>query len=359
MSAVFSAVEQASRLFESFSVDDGNSVSTGETPVPPQSSAALPSSLDADWPAGAPRIALLPGSREAEHRLNWPTVLSVFARLRRRHPDLAAVVAMADRKAADRIAANGPPRDCPADLPRNNAKPNSPSERLPVDVAGPPRSTLDDAPPIASLAKPVAVHASDATAAPDAAPVVLSADATVASAASSGEPDPSDHAAADRAAAPGAHAAAERLEPAWWPDTMRLKVGVTDEALAWADVVLVVSGTATLQAAAHRTPMVILFNAERWKWRLLGQWIIKTRTFSLPNLIAGAGDTTGRIVPEFTPHFGDPEPITAAVDELLSSEAAYRQQVAALTDVCHRFDDMPFARETVERLLEIVARKKG
>lgn len=322
--------------------------STGETPGPPHAApvpsqspdtAPLHSSLDADWPAGAPRIALLPGSRAAENHLNWPTMLSVFARLRRRHPNLAAVVAMADRKAADRVAAMGPPADFPLAPPIANTRSNTPSERLPVEVAGPPRSMLDEAASIASLNKPVGERATESPDAAPAAPVVRAADATVPATAPSALADPP---------------AAEDLEPSWWPDAMRLKIGQTDEALAWADIVLVVSGTATLQTAAHRTPMVILFNTERWKWRLLGQWIIKTRTFSLPNLIAGAGDTTGRIVPEFTPHFGDPEPVTAAVDELLSSEAAYRQQVAALTDVCHRFDDMPFARETVDRLLKIV-----
>ena len=44
-------------------------------------------------PTGSPRVAILPGSRAAEIRRNFPVMLAAFRELRRRHPDLVGVIA--------------------------------------------------------------------------------------------------------------------------------------------------------------------------------------------------------------------------------------------------------------------------
>ena len=44
-------------------------------------------------PTGEPRVAILPGSRAAELRRNFPVMLAAFRELRRRHPNLVGVVA--------------------------------------------------------------------------------------------------------------------------------------------------------------------------------------------------------------------------------------------------------------------------
>lgn len=50
----------------------------------------------ADWPApDGPRIALMPGSRPAEIRKNFPLILGAFNRIRQKHPGAYAVVAAA------------------------------------------------------------------------------------------------------------------------------------------------------------------------------------------------------------------------------------------------------------------------
>lgn len=130
-------------------------------------------------------------------------------------------------------------------------------------------------------------------------------------------------------------------------------VGKTDEVLRWADGVMVCSGTATLQVAAHRKPMVILYNASRLMWHGLGRWIVSTRTFSLPNLI-GEHIGLGRRVPEFVPHFRDPAPLIEAMGPLLS-DVEERQQQRELFDEVHRqFEGVRFADaagDAVERLL--------
>lgn len=125
-----------------------------------------------------------------------------------------------------------------------------------------------------------------------------------------------------------------------------------DAVLAWADVVLVVSGTATLQVAAHGKPMIPVYNMSRLEWQLLGRWIVHTRTFTLPNLIAEHLKTP-RVLPEFIPHFGKVEPLVEAVDSLLSDEAAAAKQREGLARVCAAFQGRRFSDVAAERFLAI------
>lgn len=65
-----------------------------------------------------------------------------------------------------------------------------------------------------------------------------------------------------------------------------LMFGHAQDALAAADVALVASGTATLEAALIKTPMVIAYRMSPWSWRLMKRmryqpWV------GLPNVLAG------------------------------------------------------------------------
>jgi len=76
---------------------------------------------------------------------------------------------------------------------------------------------------------------------------------------------------------------------------MRMLDGQARLALAAADVVLVASGTATLEAALCKRPMVVAYKmgaVTAFVLRHLG--LVKVRYFSQPNLLAGA-----QLVPEF------------------------------------------------------------
>jgi lipid-A-disaccharide synthase len=76
---------------------------------------------------------------------------------------------------------------------------------------------------------------------------------------------------------------------------IRLLDGNAGRALAAADVVLVASGTATLEAALCKRPMVVAYklgSITAFVLRRLG--LVKVRHFSQPNLLAGA-----ELVPEF------------------------------------------------------------
>lgn len=144
-------------------------------------------------------------------------------------------------------------------------------------------------------------------------------------------------------------------------ETPRLRVvtGQTEAALHWADVVATVSGTASLHVARHGKPMVIVYRANPVMWHLIGRWLIDTRTFSLPNLIACGGPAPGNeraqhIVREFIPLLhSDPMPIVTELRRLIDDEAARARQIQALHDMVAQFGEHDAGEEAAQEILRI------
>ncbi len=92
---------------------------------------------------------------------------------------------------------------------------------------------------------------------------------------------------------------------------VRLVDGRAQEAIAASDAVLVASGTATLETALVKRPMVVAYRvAPLTSWLLRGLGLVKTEFFSQPNLLAGR-----RLVPEFFQEQVRPEVLGPAVLE--------------------------------------------
>ncbi len=136
-----------------------------------------------------------------------------------------------------------------------------------------------------------------------------------------------------------------------WPSYLEIQADQTGEVLDWADLALVVSGTATLQAAAHRTPMVVLYNVSPWAWHLWGRWLVHTRTFSLPNLVLAAHGQH-QPVPELVPHFAAVAPVVDALNHLIRDPAAMAQQQQGFDFIAGLFADRPFSHTAATKLLE-------
>lgn len=100
---------------------------------------------------------------------------------------------------------------------------------------------------------------------------------------------------------------------------IRMLFGHAHDAMAAADVVLVTSGTATLEAALLKRPMVIAY-----KLAPLTHWLAKRMTYlpyvGLPNILAG-----DFVVPEFIQHDATPENLAQAMHNLyLDKESGAR-----------------------------------
>ena len=64
-------------------------------------------------------------------------------------------------------------------------------------------------------------------------------------------------------------------------------IGEVAKTASRADLAMVASGSATLQVAAGGCPMVIMYQSSIIGWYLIGVWLIKTKYFSLVNILAG------------------------------------------------------------------------
>jgi lipid-A-disaccharide synthase len=105
--------------------------------------------------------------------------------------------------------------------------------------------------------------------------------------------------------------------------------GQAQAALAAADVVLVASGTATLEAALSKRPMVVAYRVHpltAWLVRRFG--VMKVPFFSQPNLLAGR-----RLVPELAQEQVTPRALGEALLAQLDDPAHRAGLEAAFTDM--------------------------
>lgn len=117
--------------------------------------------------------------------------------------------------------------------------------------------------------------------------------------------------------------------------------GHAHEAMAASDVVLVCSGTATLEAALLRRPMVITYRMPRLSW-----WIMKRRFreryVGLPNILSGEF-----VVPELLQDDATPENLAQSVLNLLSD-------AAVCSRIEHRFSRLlaQLRQDTSQKVVE-------
>lgn len=116
--------------------------------------------------------------------------------------------------------------------------------------------------------------------------------------------------------------------------------GATFELVAFADVALVTSGTATLEAALIGTPQVVCYRANGSKLSYnLFKRILKVKHVSLPNLIADSA-----VVDEMLLHHCNPEEVDAALTPLLSDTAGRRRILTGYAEVRRRLTDADAAQ---------------
>ena len=108
-------------------------------------------------------------------------------------------------------------------------------------------------------------------------------------------------------------ACSTRCAPAPGDTRFAVVEGDTDTVLASADVALTASGTATVQAALHDTPMIVVYRMAPLSYQLAKR-VVTLDTIGMVNLIAGE-----KIAPEL-------------VQDAFTPEAVAREAVSMLTD---------------------------
>jgi len=127
-----------------------------------------------------------------------------------------------------------------------------------------------------------------------------------------------------------------------WPGSHR-------ELIEAADLVLVASGTTTLEVAFCGKPMIVMYNASRLLYHLVGRWLLRIDRYALPNILAER-----EVVPEFMPYYRSAEPITRTAIDLLASEPRRAAMSEALLEVVKPLREDRASRNTAVLLKELI-----
>ena len=121
--------------------------------------------------------------------------------------------------------------------------------------------------------------------------------------------------------------------PASENDQLDCKIVESDtyNTLSYSEIAVVASGTATVEAALAGTPMVVIYRASEFNWRLIRP-LIHLDTFGMVNLIAGR-----RIVPELMQREATGERISREVTAILSDQPR----------ICQMREDLKLVRDVL------------
>ena len=129
--------------------------------------------------------------------------------------------------------------------------------------------------------------------------------------------------------------------------------GRAHEAIAASDAVLVASGTATLETALLKRPMVVAYRvAPLTGWLLREMKLVKTQFFSHPNLLAGRS-----LVPEFFQEQVRPEVLGPALLEQL--DRPDRAELIEEYGRIHRMLRCDASQRAADAVLELVAGQRS
>lgn len=133
---------------------------------------------------------------------------------------------------------------------------------------------------------------------------------------------------------------------------LTLLFGHSHEALAAADIALVASGTAALEAALFKTPMVVAYRQSPITWALMRR-LLYLPYVSLPNILAGE-----MLVPELLQDAASPAALAGALLDLLRDSAARSRQVERFVEFHHllRQNNAVRAADAVLGVLEAAGR---
>jgi lipid-A-disaccharide synthase len=128
---------------------------------------------------------------------------------------------------------------------------------------------------------------------------------------------------------------------------LTLLFGHSHEALAAADLALVASGTATLEAALFKTPMVIAYRQATLTWALM-RTMAYLPYVGMPNILAGE-----KLVPELLQDEANPAALAGALLTLLRDTAAQRRQVERFREFHHMLRQNA-AEKAADAVLEVL-----
>jgi lipid-A-disaccharide synthase len=130
---------------------------------------------------------------------------------------------------------------------------------------------------------------------------------------------------------------------------LTLLFGHSHEALAAADLALVASGTATLETALFKTPMVIVYRQSVLTWALMRRMAYLPYV-GMPNVLAGE-----KLVPELLQGEAHPAALAGGLLALLRDTAAQRRQIERFNELHHLLRQNAAAK-AAEAILQLIGK---
>lgn len=133
---------------------------------------------------------------------------------------------------------------------------------------------------------------------------------------------------------------------------LQIVEGRSHEVLAACDVTLIASGTATLEAALFKRPMVIAYNMNWLSWQIMRRKKLQPWV-GLPNILC-----QDFVVPEFLQDAATPEALSSAVLHWLDAKSSAPDKIAAVEQrftALHgelRRDTPKLATDAIQKILE-------
>jgi lipid-A-disaccharide synthase len=127
----------------------------------------------------------------------------------------------------------------------------------------------------------------------------------------------------------------------------------TYNAIAAADLAVVASGTATLEAAIIGSPLIVVYRASQLNWRIFRP-LINTPFVGMPNLIAGR-----EIAPELLQDDLNGERLAKLIVEFLSDPARLRRSRDDLADVRKKLGEANASERAADRILDLLGKSPG
>jgi lipid-A-disaccharide synthase len=130
--------------------------------------------------------------------------------------------------------------------------------------------------------------------------------------------------------------------------TVRIVEGQTDDVLNASDAVVTASGTATVQAALHGKPMVVLYKLSPMTYRM-SKPLARVDMYAMVNLIAGE-----RVVMELIQDACTADAVAAEAVKLLT-DAGYRQSMSAkIAEVRSRLGGPGASERAADAVLHVI-----
>ena len=150
-----------------------------------------------------------------------------------------------------------------------------------------------------------------------------------------------------------AHAESARTSGQPSRKTIGLLRNRTDDVLAGADVVITASGTATVQAALHERPMIVVYRLSPLTYRV-GKPFVRVDTYAMANLVAGE-----RVVPELIQDDFVPSRVADEAVRFLTDRDLYARTRDRLRAVREKLGGPGASGRAAEAVLAVARRRQA